>query len=161
VCPVPPAYEARWTQSKFGRGCESKNLYSCRNSNIGTSAWRRVLHWLFSAATLLVPVHLRFVFPRPLLTTYYCSVWRQDCLTIEPSQSTEKVEIRVWNRGAGFNVHLASVIGSIFITFSTQLTPFLRVALLFKKFPAFYITRRFITVFTWARHWSLFWARLI
>jgi hypothetical protein len=26
---------------------------------------------------------------------------------------------------------------------------------LVKKFPAFYVTRRFITVFTTARHWSL------
>jgi len=30
-----------------------------------------------------------------------------------------------------------------------------------KKFPAFYETRRFITVFTTARHWSLSWARWI
>jgi hypothetical protein len=30
----------------------------------------------------------------------------------------------------------------------------------FKKFPAFYGTRRFITVFTRALHWSLFWAAL-
>jgi len=30
-----------------------------------------------------------------------------------------------------------------------------------KKFPAFYGTRRFITVFTPARHWSLPWARCI
>jgi len=28
-----------------------------------------------------------------------------------------------------------------------------------KKFPAFYLTRKFITVFTWARHWSLSRAR--
>ena len=32
---------------------------------------------------------------------------------------------------------------------------------LLKKFPAFYGTRRFITVFTWARHLSLSWARTI
>jgi hypothetical protein len=32
-------------------------------------------------------------------------------------------------------------------------------AQLVKKFPAFYGTRRFITVFTTARHWSLPWAR--
>jgi hypothetical protein len=31
----------------------------------------------------------------------------------------------------------------------------------FKKFPAFYGTRRFITVFTRAFHWSLSWARSI
>jgi len=30
-----------------------------------------------------------------------------------------------------------------------------------KKFPAFYVTRRFITVFTRAHHWSLLWARWI
>jgi hypothetical protein len=30
-----------------------------------------------------------------------------------------------------------------------------------KKFPAFYGTRRFITVFTRALHWSLSWARSI
>jgi hypothetical protein len=32
---------------------------------------------------------------------------------------------------------------------------------LVKKFPVFYITRMFITVFTRARHWSLSWARRI
>jgi hypothetical protein len=32
---------------------------------------------------------------------------------------------------------------------------------LFKKFPAFYETRRFVTVFTTARHWTLSWIRLI
>jgi hypothetical protein len=32
---------------------------------------------------------------------------------------------------------------------------------LLKNFPAFYGTRRFITVFTRALHWSLFWARSI
>jgi hypothetical protein len=32
---------------------------------------------------------------------------------------------------------------------------------LLKKFPAFYGTRRFITIFTTARHWSLSWARRI
>jgi hypothetical protein len=32
---------------------------------------------------------------------------------------------------------------------------------LFKNFPAFYETRRFVTVFTRALHWSLFWARSI
>jgi len=32
---------------------------------------------------------------------------------------------------------------------------------LVKKFPAFYGTRRFITVFTRARHWSESWARWI
>jgi hypothetical protein len=49
-----------------------------------------------------------------------------------------------------------------------QLTPWSRVLpeklkrpKLLKKFPAFYGTRRFITVFTTARHLSLFWARLI
>jgi hypothetical protein len=31
----------------------------------------------------------------------------------------------------------------------------------FKKFPAFYRTRRFITMFTRALHWSLSWARSI
>jgi hypothetical protein len=48
------------------------------------------------------------------------------------------------------------------------LTPWSRVCLeklvvtqLVKKFPAFYGTRRFITVFTRARHWSLSWARCI
>jgi hypothetical protein len=30
-----------------------------------------------------------------------------------------------------------------------------------KKFPAFYETQKFITVFTRALHWSLFWARSI
>jgi hypothetical protein len=30
-----------------------------------------------------------------------------------------------------------------------------------KKLPVFYATRMFITVFTTARHWSLFWARWI
>jgi hypothetical protein len=37
----------------------------------------------------------------------------------------------------------------------------LTVAQLVNKFPAFYGTRRFITVFTTARHWSLSWARWI
>jgi hypothetical protein len=32
---------------------------------------------------------------------------------------------------------------------------------LLKNFPAYYGTRRFITVFTRALHWSLFWARSI
>jgi len=32
---------------------------------------------------------------------------------------------------------------------------------LVKKFPSFYGTRRFITVFTWARHWSVSWAKFI
>jgi hypothetical protein len=35
------------------------------------------------------------------------------------------------------------------------------VAQLVKKFPVFYETQRFITVFTWASHWTLSWARLI
>jgi hypothetical protein len=35
------------------------------------------------------------------------------------------------------------------------------VAQLFKNFPAFYGTQRFITVFTRALHWSLSWARSI
>jgi hypothetical protein len=35
------------------------------------------------------------------------------------------------------------------------------VAQLVKKFPAFYGTRRFMTVFTRARHWSLSWVRWI
>jgi hypothetical protein len=30
-----------------------------------------------------------------------------------------------------------------------------------QEITAFYGTRRFITVFTWARHWSLYWARWI
>jgi hypothetical protein len=30
-----------------------------------------------------------------------------------------------------------------------------------EKFPAFYVIRRLITAFIWARHWSLFSARLI
>jgi len=28
-----------------------------------------------------------------------------------------------------------------------------------KKYPAFYRIRRFITIYTRTRHWSLFWAR--
>jgi len=32
---------------------------------------------------------------------------------------------------------------------------------LLKKFPAFYGTRRFITVSTWTHHWSLSWTRCI
>jgi hypothetical protein len=37
----------------------------------------------------------------------------------------------------------------------------LRVTQLVKKFPAHYGSRRFITIFTRARHWSLTWARWI
>jgi hypothetical protein len=37
----------------------------------------------------------------------------------------------------------------------------LSIVQLLKNFPAFYRTRKFITVFTRARHWSLFWARSI
>jgi len=37
----------------------------------------------------------------------------------------------------------------------------LTVAHFVKKFPTYYGTRRFITVFTTARHWSLSWARWI
>jgi hypothetical protein len=37
----------------------------------------------------------------------------------------------------------------------------LTVTQLVKKFPAFYGTRRFITMFTTARHWSLSWATRI
>jgi hypothetical protein len=37
----------------------------------------------------------------------------------------------------------------------------LTVTQLVKKLPAFYGNRRFITVFTTARHWSLYWARWI
>jgi hypothetical protein len=37
----------------------------------------------------------------------------------------------------------------------------LTITQLVKKISAFYGTRRFITVFTWARHWSLTWARCI
>jgi hypothetical protein len=50
----------------------------------------------------------------------------------------------------------------------SSLTPWNRVVLeklivtqLVKEFNAFYETRRFITVFTRACHWSLFWARCI
>jgi hypothetical protein len=46
-------------------------------------------------------------------------------------------------------------------TDSIQLIPWKRVLLelIVKKFPAFYGTRRFITVFTTACNWSAFWAR--
>jgi hypothetical protein len=37
----------------------------------------------------------------------------------------------------------------------------LSIVQLLKNFPAFYGTRKFITVFTRALHWSLFWARSI
>jgi len=46
------------------------------------------------------------------------------------------------------------------ITYMYLLSPYvlqkLLVAQLVKKFPSFYETRRFITVFTRARHWSLY-----
>jgi len=52
--------------------------------------------------------------------------------------------------------------GQIYLYLYFQLTRWSRVLLqkltvtqLVKKFPAFYRTRRFITVFTTARHWSL------
>jgi len=44
-------------------------------------------------------------------------------------------------------------------TWSTALLQKLAVAQLVTKCPAFNGTRRFITVFTKARHWSLYWAR--
>jgi hypothetical protein len=46
-------------------------------------------------------------------------------------------------------------------TVSRVLPQKLIVTQLVKKFPAFYGTRRFITVFTRTRHWSLSWARWI
>jgi hypothetical protein len=63
----------------------------------------------------------------------------------------------------------SDVIGLVIILyFSCELTPWSRVPLekpkviqLVNKFPAFYGTRRFITVFTRACHWSLSWARWI
>jgi len=54
-----------------------------------------------------------------------------------------------------------------YISISKQLTPWNRVleklivTKLIKKYPAFYGTRRYITVFTRARHWSLSWTRRI
>jgi hypothetical protein len=45
------------------------------------------------------------------------------------------------------------------LTIWTWVLEKLTVTELFKKLPAFYGTRRFITVFTRPRHWSLTWAR--
>jgi hypothetical protein len=47
------------------------------------------------------------------------------------------------------------------IKWSKQLSEKQTVALLVKKHLAFYETRKFITVFTKTRHWSLFWSWLI
>jgi hypothetical protein len=44
---------------------------------------------------------------------------------------------------------------------STIILKKLTVTQLVKKFPTFYGMKRFITVFTRAHHWSLFWARWI
>jgi len=67
--------------------------------------------------------------------------------------------ITVFDKGQPL-VHVLSQMNSVHIL--QMLTPWSRVlekltaTQLVKKFPAFYGTRRFITVFTTARHWSLF-----
>jgi hypothetical protein len=53
------------------------------------------------------------------------------------------------------------ITSSLTHSWSWALLENLSIVQLLKNFPAFYGTRRFITVFTRALHWSLFWARSI
>jgi hypothetical protein len=78
----------------------------------------------------------------------------RDSLNMEPMGHQFKRHVQMVNLVSG--------------TIIKWLTPWIRVVLenlivtdLVKKLPTFYGNRRFITVFTRARHWSLFWARLI
>jgi hypothetical protein len=88
----------------------------------------------------------------PLLRPRRCSESaaspRRVCVQCATSQATDMQRRRMW----GVEIMLL-----IFITNSME--P--QVAQLLKNFPSFYGTRRFITGFTRARHWSLSWARSI
>jgi hypothetical protein len=58
-------------------------------------------------------------------------------------------------------LHSINVNHSLTHSWSWALLKKLPIVLPLKNFPAFYGTRRFITAFTRALHWSLSWARLI
>jgi hypothetical protein len=59
------------------------------------------------------------------------------------------------------NIALRSTLQNNWVTPWSRVLGKLTVTQLVNKFPVFYVTLRFITVFTTARHWSLSWARCI
>jgi hypothetical protein len=81
-----------------------------------------------------------------------------DILSVE-SESWAGPSVAVHDPELGYCQH--SLTHSLPHSWSWTLLEKLTVVSLFKNFPAFYGTRRFITVFTSALYWSLFWTRSI
>jgi hypothetical protein len=85
--------------------------------------------------------------------------WRLGCAIFRMHDSSGDVYSHVLP--IGYNSFTHSLTHSLTHSWSWALLEKLPIVQLLKNFPAFYGTRRFITVFTRVLHWSLSWSRSI